>query len=82
MQTQKEYRIKDIADETGVPISTINHYLNLGLIKERRREENNYRLFGQSEVERLNRITELRMQGFSLEQIRRMISDEELKPNA
>ncbi|MCL5035656.1 MAG: MerR family transcriptional regulator [Chloroflexi bacterium] len=75
MQTQK-YRIKDLSDETGVPVSTINHYINMGILKERWREDNNYRLFGHQELDRLARITDLRTQGFSLEQIRRMLSEE------
>lgn len=70
---KKLYHIKDMAEASGVPVSTINHYINIGLIKETDREENNYRLFGTTEFKRLQKITESRMAGFSLEQIRRML---------
>ncbi len=78
MKTQsdkKTYTIKDLADASGVPTSTINHYLNVELLKERERAENNYRLFGEEELKRLLQITELRMAGFSIEQIKKKLPE-------
>ena len=70
---KKSYTIKDLAEASGVPASTINHYLNVELLKERERAQNNYRLFGEKELLRLLKITEFRMAGFSIEQIKRML---------
>jgi len=68
-----KYTIKTLSEESGLPVSTINHYLNIDLLKEKDRAENNYRLFGRKELQKLKRISDLRVMGFSTQQIKRQI---------
>jgi len=67
------YTIKKLSEASGLPVSTINHYLNIELLKEKNRGANNYRLFGEKQRKTLETISELRTQGFSTAQIKQRL---------
>lgn len=68
------YLIKDLAQVTGYSIDTLKYYLKIGLIKEIGRGlKTNFRFFNDNTVERLKHIRELRIKGYSLEQIRQKL---------
>jgi DNA-binding transcriptional MerR regulator len=68
------YMIRELSVESGLPISTINYYIEEGLLKETYRAPNNFRFFNDRERKKLLRIAELRKQNLSIESIRDLIN--------
>ena len=62
-------KIGEAAKETGLSVSNIRFYEKKGLLNPRRREESQYREYGQEEVRRLKEIMLLRKLGISIESI-------------
>ena len=76
----KVYLIKDLARFSGHTVHTIKYYLNLGLIKEvGRSPETNFRYFDDKNLERLNKIRQLRKQNRSLAAIKELLQSEDTK---
>jgi DNA-binding transcriptional MerR regulator len=70
----KIYLIKDIARLTGYSIHTIKFYANLKLIKEiGRSPETNFRYFDDTTIKRLLTIRQLRKEGRSIKEIKRIL---------
>ena len=67
-------RIGDLARATDTKVVTIRYYEQAGLLPEAPRSDGNYRLYGQSHLERLRFIRRARDLGFSLDQIRSLLS--------
>ncbi len=67
--------IKEIEERSGLTRANIRYYEQEGLIAPVRRE-NKYRDYSEEDLETLLRIALLRSLGFSLEEIRRLQSDE------
>ncbi|MBP2160538.1 MULTISPECIES: helix-turn-helix domain-containing protein [Asticcacaulis] len=70
----KHLTIGRLASATGVNIETIRYYERAGLIDAPPRTEGNYRSYSDEQVSRLRFIRRTRELGFSLEQIRALIS--------
>lgn len=68
--------IGDITRRTGVPRDTIRYYERLGLIEldARPRRGNNYKEYAADTVERLGQIARLKELGFTLNDIRELLS--------
>ena len=64
--------IKEVEALTGIPKPNIRFYEKEGLLTPDR-GSNNYRTYGDGEVERLRRIRVLRLMGFTVAQIRLMM---------
>jgi DNA-binding transcriptional MerR regulator len=65
------YLIKDLARLSGYSIHTLKYYLKIGLIKETGRSpETRFRFFGDSTLEKLKTIHDLRRQGKSIKEIK------------
>ena len=63
----------DIARKFNISYQTVNHYTNLGLLTVRKRKGNG-RLYLESEVKaRLEKIDELKNEGYPLRIIRKII---------
>jgi DNA-binding transcriptional MerR regulator len=69
------YLIRQFATLTGVTIRTLHHYDRLGLLSPTQRTESGYRLYGNEDLVRLERIMVLRYIGLSLRQIADILSD-------
>jgi DNA-binding transcriptional MerR regulator len=70
-------RIQEVAAETGLTTRAIRYYEELGLLEPAARSDGAYRLFDESDLERLRFIRELRDDaGFSLAQIGQLLEDE------
>src|SRR3954447_15305666 len=65
-------RIQQFAKETGVTVRTLHHYDRLGLLKPQR-TESGYRVYGERELIRLQRITVLKFIGCSLQEIKNLV---------
>lgn len=71
---EKKYRIGDIAKECNVTIRTVRYYEELGLLKQNRRSKGNQRYYSDSDILYIKRILELKDLGFSLDEIKKIIS--------
>src|SRR3954471_23907250 len=70
-------RINEVAAETGLTTRAIRYYEEVGLLEPAGRSEGDYRLYDESDLERLRYIRSLRAAaGFSLAQIGQLLEDE------
>ncbi len=80
-QSQEEqffYTIEQVATRTGMTKRTLRYYEEVGLLPPTGRTEGNYRRYSDEDIQRLERIKELRdLLGFSLTDIRELLSAEE-----
>ncbi len=65
-------RIQEFANETGVTVRTLHHYDRLGLLQPQR-SPSGYRIYGERELVRLQRITVLKFIGCSLQEIKELV---------
>jgi DNA-binding transcriptional MerR regulator len=70
-------RINEVAADTGLTTRAIRYYEEMGLLEPAARSEGDYRLYDESDLERLQFIRGLRDDaGFSLAQIRQLLEDD------
>lgn len=62
------YRVQEFADRSGVTVRALHHYDRLGLMKPKR-TAGGYRVYTDSDLERLEHIVALKFLGLSLAQI-------------
>lgn len=67
------YTVKDLSRITGLTPRTLRYYDAVGLLCPRRDRENDYRLYGPEEVDRLQQILLYREMGLPLEEIKRLL---------
>lgn len=71
-------QIGEVAERTGLTPRTLRYWEEIGLLPPAERLEGGFRLYSQADVERLQRIVELKkLLGFSLTEIRRIVETEE-----
>lgn len=69
-----EFPIGELSRQTAVKVPTIRYYEQIGLLPEAPRTEGNRRLYGQSEVDRLNFIRHSRELGFEIDDNRELLA--------
>src|SRR5436309_10538339 len=75
---QNFYTIEQVASRTGFTKRTLRYYEEVGLLPPTDRTEGNYRRYTESDIQRLERIKELRdLLGFSLTDIREILEAED-----
>ena len=67
------YTVKDLARLTGLTPRTLRYYDSIGLLCPRRGRDNDYRLYGGGEVDRLQQILLYRDMGLPLEEIKNLL---------
>lgn len=74
--------IGKVAKPTGVNPKTIRYYEEINLLPKPKRERNNYRLYSQDTVRRLNFIKKAQSLGFTLREIKEILAlrDRGFKP--
>jgi DNA-binding transcriptional MerR regulator len=73
-------QIGEAADRTGLTQRTLRYYEEKGLLHAPSRMEGGFRLYSQADLERLERIRELKeLLGFSLADIREMLEAEDVR---
>lgn len=70
MVVKQYYRIGELARAASLSQRTIDYYTTLGLIEPAKRTNTNYRLYHSETLERLKRITQLKQEKYSLDEIR------------
>lgn len=72
------FSIEQVAAQTGLTKRTLRYYEEVGLLPPTERTEGNYRRYTQDDIQRLERIKNLRdLLGFSLADIREILQAEE-----
>jgi MerR family transcriptional regulator, thiopeptide resistance regulator len=69
------YSVGQVADLAGVTIRTLHHYDEIGLLSPSGRSVASYRIYEQSDLERLQQILFYRELGFTLEEIATIVDD-------
>ena len=73
-------QIGEAADRTGLTQRTLRYYEEKGLLKPPTRMEGGFRLYNDDDIERLDRIRELKdLLGFSLADIKEMLEAEDVR---
>jgi MerR family transcriptional regulator, repressor of the yfmOP operon len=76
-------RIQEAAADVGLTARSVRYYEELGLLRPAARSESDYRLYDESDLERLRFIKGLRDEaGFSLAEIAQLLEDEEARQRA
>lgn len=73
-------QIGEVAERTGVTQRTLRFYEEKGLLKAPTRMEGGFRLYSETDIQRLERIKRLKqLLGFPLAEIKEMVDAEEVK---
>ena len=72
-QQTRAWKIGQLAAETGLTVRALHHYDHLGVVRPSARTEAGYRLYAESDVERLYRVLALRQLGLALDAIGRVL---------
>ena len=67
-------RVGEVAEKLGVSPRTIKYYEELGLVRPEARSSGGFRLYGEEEVRRLERILRLKGIGYSLATIQELLA--------
>jgi DNA-binding transcriptional MerR regulator len=67
------YTIRQAASQTGVSSKTLRHWEKIGLIPRPRRTHSNYRLYTQTDLDRILFILKAKSLGFTLSEIRHVL---------
>ncbi|UGY94369.1 MerR family transcriptional regulator [Streptomyces gobiensis] len=71
--TQRQMQIGEVAERTGLSLRTIRHYEEVGLVTPSARSKGGFRLYTESDVERLMVIRRMKPLDFSLEETRDLL---------
>ena len=75
---ESSYTIEQVATRTNLTKRTLRYYEEVGLLPPANRTEGNYRRYSEADVERIERIKEMRdLLDFSLNDIRELLQAEE-----
>ena len=66
--------IGELAERTGLSLRTIRHYDEVGLLPASARTEGGFRVFTETDVDRLMHIKAMKPLGFSLEEITELLA--------
>ena len=70
-----EYTVKQLADFAGISVRTLHYYDEIGVLKPESHRDNGYRFYGEESVIRLQQVLFFRELGFSLEDIKRIMTE-------
>src|SRR5437762_9177870 len=78
IDAHKLFTIEQVAERTGLTKRTLRYYEEVGLLPPTDRTEGNYRRYSEADIQRLERIKNLRdLLGFSLTDIRKLLEAED-----
>ncbi|MFF7406705.1 MerR family transcriptional regulator [Streptomyces murinus] len=72
-QRQRQMQIGEVAERTGLSLRTIRHYEEVGLVVPSARSKGGFRLYTESDVDRLMVIRRMKPLDFSLEEMRDLL---------
>jgi DNA-binding transcriptional MerR regulator len=68
-------KVGPLARRTGLTVRTLHHYDDIGLLKPSERTRSGQRVYTPADIEQLQKILSLKQLGFSLEQIRELLTN-------
>jgi DNA-binding transcriptional MerR regulator len=71
--SERQMQIGEVAERTGLSLRTIRHYEEVGLVIPSARSKGGFRLYTESDVERLMVIRRMKPLDFSLEEMRDLL---------
>jgi DNA-binding transcriptional MerR regulator len=71
-----QWYVKELSQTTKVSVRTLHHYDKIGLLKPSIRLENNYRVYSEKDLLKLQQILALKFFGFELEHIKTLMQEE------
>lgn len=74
---RSRYRVKRVAELTGVTVKTLHHYDNIGLVTPSFRSSKGYRLYTDADLLRLQQVLIHRSMGLPLRSIQAVLDDPE-----
>ena len=74
------WKVGELATQTGVSVRTLHYYDEIGLLAPSQRTGSGHRLYGADDVVRLQQIKSCRQLGFSLAEIRDLLSRPDYAP--
>lgn len=74
----EHFQIGEVADEVGLSLRTIRYYEEIGLVEPSGRTEGGFRLYTDSDVERLRLVKALKPVGMSLETMAELLETVDL----
>jgi len=77
---QKNWKIGELAKQTGLTVRTLYHYDQIGLLSPSQYSDIGHRLYTETDIARLQQIMWLKQLGFSLEQIKEFIENANFNP--
>jgi len=72
-----EYSINELSKLAGISTRTLRYYDEIGLLSPERAKSNDYRVYGQNEVDLLQQILFFRELGVSLDEIKKIVCSKE-----
>ena len=72
---QSALQIGEVASQAGVSVDTVRYYERLKLLPPASRSSGGFRIFSQEAVQRIKFIKHAQEMGFSLDEIRELVSD-------
>lgn len=82
MNTAGRMQIGEVAERIGLSLRTIRYYEEVGLAVPSARSEGGFRLYVEDDVERLRVIMQMKPLGFSLEEMRELLTLLDAGPDA
>lgn len=76
-QMMKQWHTKAFGQLAQVSVRALHHYDKIGLLKPSIRQSNNYRLYSEKDLLRLQQIIALKFFGFELTQIKQLLAKQE-----
>lgn len=70
------WRISELSAVTGISVRMLRHFDKIGLFKPNARSKNDYRVYSEDDLARLQQIIALRSFGFGLQQVKTMMEEE------
>jgi DNA-binding transcriptional MerR regulator len=82
MNSAGRMQIGEVAERIGLSLRTIRYYEEVGLAVPSARSEGGFRLYVEDDVERLRVIMQMKPLGFSLEEMRELLTLLDAGPDA
>lgn len=73
MVSERTMQIGEVAERTGLSHRTLRHYDEVGLVVPSSRSEGGFRLYTETDVERLLLVRRMKPLGYTLEQMRDLL---------
>lgn len=70
---QRQMQIGEVAERTGLSLRTIRHYEDVGLVTPSARSKGGFRLYTETDVDRLMVIRRMKPLDFSLDEMRELL---------